>query len=175
MPVGRPWTEEEIQIIKDNPSLETSVLADKLGRTKSAIEARRWQIAPSIRRGKGLAWTPEDIAFVRENRGESTKLLGEILGRTPHAIAQLKTKFNKEENTAPELADIDRRPTGWYQDTIGILLLSFPDVMATWRHFHKYVKVEYMETQKTGWVTVKCYRDADCAMTEEEFLELPYS
>lgn len=172
---GRAWTDEEVQLIRDNPEMETAVLAEKLGRSKSAVESRRYKIAPSVRRGKGLAWTAADVQFVEENRHEDSKLLAEMLGRTPHAIAQLKTKLRKHDDEIPESCDYDIRPSGWYEDTIGILLLSFPDVMATWRHYHKYVKVIYVETQRTGWVTINCYRDAGCNLTEEEFLELPYS
>lgn len=101
-------------------------------------------------------------------------VLAEKLGRSRHAINQVKSRIRRGGRS--DEVDFDTRPSGWYEETIGILMLDFPDVMATWRHYHQYIEVHYVQSDVLGWVSVRCYRDAGPhPLTEKEFLELPYS
>jgi hypothetical protein len=107
---GKPWSENEIKVLRDNPDMDTVALSEKMGRTYQSVANKR-----------------------------------RILGGT------------FKENTE----DFDRRPSGWYVETIGTLLLHYPDAYETWKHFHRYVEIKEVDSQaRDSWTYLLCRRDA---------------
>lgn len=117
MPRGFAWSAEEIRILEENPALPLKVLAEKLGRTKSAVQVAR---------------------------------------------SRLKNYKSVVERKKPSPAwEHDVRPSGWYEETVGTMLLECEDAYASWRHYHRYVIVEMDGDDEMGWTHLRCYRDAN--------------
>lgn len=45
----RPWSEEDLRLLRDNPDMATTALADKLGRTYQAVYRARQNLARPFR------------------------------------------------------------------------------------------------------------------------------
>jgi hypothetical protein len=109
-------------------------------------------------------WTDEERELVRSSPSTDTTVLAEKLGRTYQAVANLR--FRMKSGIRHSTADYDIRPSGWYEETIGQMLIECEDAFSAWKHYHRYTEIEYLG--KTGdrlytWVTLNCYRDADAA------------
>ena len=107
--LSQPWSDEEIQILRDNPDMATTALADKLGRTYQSVSHKRQNL-------------------IREFKANTD--------------------------------DYDRRPSGWYTEVVGTLLLSYPDAFETWKHFHRYVEIKEVGTGSDSWTYLFRRRDA---------------
>lgn len=117
MPRGFAWSEEDIRILEENPTLPLKVLAEKLGRTKSAVQVAR---------------------------------------------SRLKNYKSVVERKKPAPSwEHDVRPSGWYSESVGILLTEYAPAFDAWKHYHRYVIIEHDFTDALGWVHLRCYRDAD--------------
>ena len=110
-------------------------------------------------------WAEEDIALLQDNLDMPIRLLAEKLGRSYGAVQLAKSNLKLHgtvrtptQKTAAE--ELDNRPSGWYVEAIGVLLLEFPDAMETWLHYHRYTEIQFVE-ESGSWVTLRCYRDAD--------------
>lgn len=103
-------------------------------------------------------WTEEDKKLVLENPEIPTQVLADKLGRTYQSVAQFRYRHKKPKlNTL----DYDTRPSGWYGETVGKLLMEFPDAWESWLHYHRYVEYKEMGMNAQGWVMLLCRRDAD--------------
>ena len=118
--------------------------------------------------GAGPNWTEEEKQLIRDNMTLPDKVLAEKLGRTRVAVTGMKyrmrNKISNQERHKREGKTFDTRPSGWYEETIGLLLIQDADAFETWKHYHRYVEVIYageIRERITMWVTLKCRRDAD--------------
>jgi len=104
-------------------------------------------------------WTDEEKALVHANPDLDTRVLADKLGRTYQSVVQFRyrTKSSYKHNTE----DFDRRPSGWYGETIGTLLMHYGDAWKTWKHYHRYVEVKIIGEDNLGWTSLLCRRDAD--------------
>lgn len=92
----------------------------------------------------------------------SAVVLADKLGRTRQSIANKRYVLGIDYR--PNTQDYDRRPSGWYDETVGGMLIACKDAFGAWRHYHRYVIVEYdgeVKDRIDSWVTLRCYRDAD--------------
>jgi hypothetical protein len=117
---GFPFTEEDIEIIKNNPLMSERALADKLGRTPTSIKNVRYRIKHRGFEGSG----------------------------------------SRSHSDAPQF---DERPSGWYTEVIGTLLMQFPDAFESWKHYHRYVEIKEAGTPYPGdsYTYLFCRRDAE--------------
>ena len=103
-------------------------------------------------------WNDEETQILLDNPDMDTRALADKLGRTYLAVFHkrriLERKF--KENTE----DFDRRPSGWYVEVIGTLLLHYPDAFETWKHFHRYVEIREAGSVGGSWSYLLCRRDA---------------
>lgn len=116
-------------------------------------------------------WSPQELAFVRENPYMDPDVLSDKIFAATGSRRNHKGVYHMQrrvvKGTDPDTGksdasfDFDERPSGWYEETIGLLLLDYPDAMKTWAHYHRYVEIEHVNTTATGWVTLRCRRDAD--------------
>lgn len=118
--------------------------------------------------GAGPTWTAEDKQLIRDNMDLPDKVLAEKLGRTRIAVTNIKSRLrhnvSHRERHQREGKTFDTRESGWYEETIGLLLIQDPDAFATWKHYHRYVEVIYdgeIRERITMWITLQCRRDAD--------------
>jgi len=86
-----------------------------------------------------------------------TVVLAEKLGRTWQAVANIRWRMGHTER---KQGDFDLRPSGWYGETVGTLLLAYPDAYSTWKHYHRYTEVKVIGEDTAGWTSLLCYRDA---------------
>src|SRR5689334_5401265 len=92
------------------------------------------------------------------------KVLAEKLGRTPISIRNVKSRLRGTKldyQRSPE-KDFDDRPAGWYEESIGQMLVDYEPAFAAWRHYHRYVKLEVVGRRDTvlgGLIHLRCYRD----------------
>lgn len=156
---GRSWTEEEDCILRENPEMYARDLAGKLGRTRCSVERRRERIGATYTGTAKSTWTEEDLQILRENPNTPLRNLADKLGRSISSVSVQKSRVARGRNTGTE-EDFDTRPSGWYEETIGMLLLEFPDAFETWKHYHRYTVVEHVEEARS-WVTLRCFRNAD--------------
>lgn len=116
---------------------------------------------------RGFDYADDEIKTVRDNPWMSANALAEKLGRTPKSVKNLRYRIKhpvfEVSRRRPE-AEFDERPSGWYEETVGLLLIQDDDSFETWKHYHRYVEIEYTGEVKdriTSWVTLRCRRDAD--------------
>lgn len=83
--------------------------------------------------------------------------LAEKLGRTYQAVANIRWRLGHPDRK--ELGDFDKRPSGWYGEVVGTLLLQCEDAYSSWKHYHRYVEVKVIGGDNTGWTTLLCRRD----------------
>lgn len=76
-PIQTRWTEAEYQLLRDNPELSESVLADKLNRSRKAIQNARTKLGIV----KNRPWSDEEIGLVRDNPDLSLHELSKLAGR----------------------------------------------------------------------------------------------
>lgn len=100
----------------------------------------------------------------------SDRALAEKLGRKASSVKNLRYRIKhptfeaRKERPRSDGAEFDTRPSGWYEETIGLFLIEDEAAFRTWRHYHRYVEVEYTGEaveRITTWVTLRCRRDAD--------------
>lgn len=115
-------------------------------------------------------WNDEDVQLIRDNPHLTEWELADKLGRTRKAVHHQRVRMElvkhraKSTRAKSDPADFDTRPSGWYDETIGSLLIQCSDAFETWKHYHRYVEVIYdgEAREKLGsWVTLQCRRDAD--------------
>lgn len=116
--------------------------------------------------GRGPFWTDAEVAVVRDNLDVDSDVLAEKLGRSRHAVNQVKLRLRRGALTGDRL-EYDTRPSGWYEETVGSLLLEFPDAFTAWCHYHGYVEAHPVETHSVNWVTLRCRRDESAGTREE--------
>lgn len=93
---ARPWTEDEIGFLQDNPTMAPRHVAEELGRTVRAVQmARKALIAGELGRRLKTRWTEdEDAAVIEAGPFTSAKSLLEILpGRSEDAINKRRRKL----------------------------------------------------------------------------------
>lgn len=113
-------------------------------------------------------WSEADKQLILDNMTMPIKVLAEKLNRTPVSVTCMKYRL-QNDTTSTRMRkrygqDFDDRPSGWYEETIGALLMEDEDAFASWRHYHRYVELEYageVPERITMWVTLRCRRDAD--------------
>jgi hypothetical protein len=88
--MGRLWTSEEIAFLEANyQKLTAKEIAEKLGRSESAVECKLSQLKLTRER----RWTKEEIEFVKQNYSRlSAKEIAEKLGRTVEAVRAMAGK-----------------------------------------------------------------------------------
>jgi hypothetical protein len=79
--IRRPWTEEEDQILRDNPELPDRVLADKLNRTAEAVEVRKRRLYKPRAPRKDFGWE-----FDTRPDGWYVEIIGVLLVECPDAF-----------------------------------------------------------------------------------------
>lgn len=92
------------------------------------------------------------------------KVLMDKLGRSRSSITMMKTLIRRNGSRYArdyQNRDFDTRPSGWYGEVIGTLLLGYADAYDTWKHYHRYVEVKVIGEDKLGWTTLLCRREAD--------------
>lgn len=87
------WTEEDEQFLRDNcDGMHRGELADHLGRTKSSITAKLWQMRlTAVRKPRSASkrWTEEERRFLRDNVGTMTNQeMADHLGRDVCSVSQ---------------------------------------------------------------------------------------
>ena len=87
--------------------------------------------------------------------------LAEKLGRTYQAVANIRWRMGHADRK--ELGDFDKRPSGWYGEVVGTLLLNYEDAYSSWKHYHRYVEVKVIGESKLGWTTLLCRRDKEAS------------
>lgn len=115
--------------------------------------------------GAGPNWTAEEKALIQENMHVPDKVLAEKLGRSAFAINAMKYRLrNHIVRKAPMMREFDVRPSGWYEEAVGVMLVECADAFSTWRHYHRYTEIEYTGFKDSllgGIIFMKCRRDAD--------------
>lgn len=115
-------------------------------------------------------WADEDVKLILDNPQLSEWDLAAKLGRTRKAIhhqrvrMELTKRRTRSTRVKSDPADFDQRPSGWYEEVIGSLLIECKDAFDTWKHYHRYVEVVYDGEAREhlgSWVTLQCRRDAD--------------
>lgn len=76
--LNRPWSDREIQVLRDNPGMATTALADKLNRTYQAVSRKRHNLARSYKANT------ED--HDRRPSGWYTEVVGTLLCAYPDAF-----------------------------------------------------------------------------------------
>lgn len=109
-------------------------------------------------------WSEEELTLLRENMDLPDKVLAEKLGRSSIAVnskkCHLRNGTTSTQQRKPLGQDFDERPSGWYVEVIGTLLLSYSDAYETWKHFHRYVEVKEIGAVAGSWTYLLCRRDA---------------
>ena len=113
-------------------------------------------------------WSDEEVSLLRDNLELDNRVLAEKLGRSVNSVAQKRHKLaNPSVNkpSAPRLtAEFDCRPSGWYDENVGALLVEYKPAFDAWVHYHRYVEVEYTGFKGSllgGIFFLRCRRDAD--------------
>lgn len=117
--------------------------------------------------GRGPTWSEEDKALLLDSSIPTAVLAGR-LGRSPKSVTSARINLKKKLGiprrvyrvTEEVETDYDLRPAGWYEETIGLILFDYPDALGAWKHYHSYTELEVVEEHATGWITMRCYRDA---------------
>jgi hypothetical protein len=115
--------------------------------------------------GQKPNWSEEELAILRDNMTLPDKVLAEKLGRSRIAItgkkSRLRHNFTSTSVRKPKGQEFDTRPSGWYTETIGTLLLHYPDAFESWKHFHRYVEIIEVGTDLGSWTHLLCRRAAE--------------
>lgn len=118
---------------------------------------------------RGYSWSAEESAIVRENPDLTCKVLADKIGRSESGVRneRLRQKKAAGESTRKYVKglatwEFDERPSGWYGEKIGLLLVEYQEAFEAWKHYHRYVEVLYVgqEMAGFGWVSLWCRRDA---------------
>jgi hypothetical protein len=111
---------------------------------------------------KHQGWSEEEIELIRNNYDLSAHVLADKLGRSVssvyHARRRIKNKIF-DRNTSEKL-EWDERPSGWYVEIIGVLLVECPDAFESWLHFHGYQEVKQLGPVRCSEVTLLCRRES---------------
>src|SRR5512146_3379690 len=98
-------------------------------------------------------WHSIELEFIQENLDVHPAVLAEKLSalygpRTTKAVYHMQRRLGRKmqprTRRGTELAEFDERPSGWYAETIGALLLDYPDAMCSWEHYHRYVEFKHV-------------------------------
>jgi hypothetical protein len=108
----------------------------------------------------GNSWSEEDDQVIRDNAGIPVKVLADKIGRSVNSVSQRRHRL-LHGRPKVEGAEYDERPSGWYSERIGTLLLNYQDAYQSWKHFHGYTEVKHVDTGTDGWTTLLCRRDAN--------------
>lgn len=112
--------------------------------------------------GAGPAWTDEEKRLVTENMHVPDKILAEKIGRTRVAVTNFKNRVRHGPGGGRRNhlgQDFDKRPSGWYGEVIGTLLMNCEDAWESWKHYHRYVEIVVVSEDHSGWTTLLCRRD----------------
>jgi hypothetical protein len=114
--------------------------------------------------GAGPNWTQAEKDLVSDNMAMPDSVLAEKLGRTAVSINCMKYRLRHETSSTrmrkPISQERDMRPSGWYTEVIGTLLMECPDAYETWKHFHRYVEVKELSADPS-WTHLLCRRDTE--------------
>ena len=99
--MGRPWTEWEIQYLRDNwPQMSDAEIASNLGRSRQAVLTKRYQNGIKL---NPADWSPEEDAYICENwHNQTDDEIGSALGRAPHAVYQRGVSLGLIRRKTPE-------------------------------------------------------------------------
>lgn len=90
-------------------------------------------------------WSEAELSLLRENMTLPDKVLAEKLGRSRIAVtgkkSRLRHNFTSASKRKPKGQEFDTRPSGWYTEVVGTLLLHYPDAFESWKHYHRYVEI----------------------------------
>lgn len=94
-----PWSEEDIEYLRqtmDSPAVE---VAEKLGRSLNSVLQKRQNVKhnPEATGGKRKPWTPEELKFVEDNPGMKAVEIAHELGRTIGAIRLVRNKIKNSK------------------------------------------------------------------------------
>jgi hypothetical protein len=119
---------------------------------------------------KGARWTEEEDTLIRENPDVPAEVLAAKLNRATGSVWRRKSQLGVHvtENWCAtgrrrdgEESDTDTRPSGWYVEVIGTLLMHYEDAFNSWKHFHRYTEVKVMSADdRRGWTTLLCRRNS---------------
>lgn len=114
--------------------------------------------------GAGPNWTDEEKRIVTENPDLPAKVLADKIGRTEIAVRNFRHRLvhgagGGRRNHLGQ--DFDKRPSGWYGEVVGTVLMDYEDAWKSWKHYHRYAEVIVTGTSSMGWTTLLCRRDAD--------------
>lgn len=114
---------------------------------------------------RGRNWTTEEKQLVMDNPDLPEDVLAEKIGRTPNAVRDFRHRLKYgahgiQRNDQGQ--QFDERPSGWYGEHIGLLLMlpGFEDAFGAWLHYHRYVEYKVVERPHRGWIYLMCRRDA---------------
>jgi hypothetical protein len=87
-PSGKPWTDEEIEIVK-NVQLSIKEVAKEISRTYSAVKAKRLSLGIVTEKKDVDYWKQGEVDILKNNPELTNKEIAEILRRTEQSV-QLK-------------------------------------------------------------------------------------
>ena len=104
---SRPWSDEEVALLRTG--LTSRIIADSIGRTVGAVNAKRYLLAhgPRDRSGEHIdgdrsrqVWTDDDDRLVMDNDLDIEEL-SMILGRSRGAIYQRRHRLRFGDSSTP--------------------------------------------------------------------------
>ena len=117
--------------------------------------------------GAGPNWTAEEKKIVSENMDLPNAVLAEKIGRTATSVMSFKNRFRNGPHDGRRRhlgQEFDERPSGWYEESVGQMLIDYKPAWEAWVHYHRYVEIEVAGERKSvlgGIVHLRCRRDAD--------------
>jgi hypothetical protein len=114
-------------------------------------------------------WGEEELSILHDNPGLSPQVLAEKLGRTVQSVAQKRHKlanpdYRVRSTVRLTAQDFDERPSGWYEESIGVMLAEYEPAFEAWRHYHRYVEIQRVSSRESvlgGVLHLMCRRDAE--------------
>lgn len=92
----RPWTKEEITILKESEKKYTTIeVSNILGRTRNSVDNKARKIGVELLKAKPEPWSKEELNFLRENnKNMLPEEMAFYLGRSRIAVMNAAKKHN---------------------------------------------------------------------------------
>ena len=94
--VGRPWTAEEISLLKElYPASPTDELAKRLGRSEAAVKHRAYSLGVKRQSWRDKLWTAEELEMLRTlyPNCKSTREIAKKIGRPWGSVRQIASNL----------------------------------------------------------------------------------
>lgn len=112
------------------------------------------------------------MRLLKENMHLPEKVLTDKLGRSKSAVQAMKNRVrhgNPPRNlkAAADGKEWDTRPSGWYEEVVGQMLVDYAPAWEAWLHYHRYVEVVqtgFRDSILGGVVQLRCRRDASAEL-----------